>query len=136
MQDGRLVEHADLSKLAPFHCNDMVVDGNGKCAFVGNFGFDLHRAEPTRDTCLIHVAPDGSARVAAEDMCFPNGAVVTPDGGTLIVAGELRSALDGVRPRRGRALTNRRVWPRSTLSRTASRSTPTAASGARSRSRR
>ena len=39
--DGdELVEHADLSGVAAFHCNDMVVDGQGR-AYVGNFGFDL-----------------------------------------------------------------------------------------------
>lgn len=109
MQDGRLVEHADLSKLAPFHCNDMVVDGNGN-AFVGNFGFDLHGGKPTRETCLIHVAPDGSARVAAEDMCFPNGAVVTPDGDTLIVAESFGQRLTAFDLAADGALTNRRVF--------------------------
>ena len=38
--DGSLVEHADLSSLATWHCNDMVVDRFGR-AYVGNFGFDL-----------------------------------------------------------------------------------------------
>ena len=38
--DG-LVEHADLSGIATFDCNDMVVDAVGR-AYVGNFGFDLH----------------------------------------------------------------------------------------------
>ena len=38
--DGSLVEHADLSGLAPWHVNDMLVDHNGR-AWVGNFGFDL-----------------------------------------------------------------------------------------------
>src|ERR687893_2773010 len=36
-QDGTLVEHADLSELAPWHLNDMLVDGHGR-AWVGNFG--------------------------------------------------------------------------------------------------
>ena len=31
------------------------------------------------------VAPDGSSRRVAEDIQFPNGMVVTPDGGTLVV---------------------------------------------------
>lgn len=109
MENGRLVEHADLSRLAPFHCNDMVVDGNGN-AFVGNFGFDLHRAEPTRNTCLIHVAPDGAARVAAEDLCFPNGAVVTPDGTTLIVAESFGQRLTAFDLAADGTLANRRVW--------------------------
>ena len=39
---GKLELLADLSELAGFHCNDMVVDSQGR-AYVGNFGFDLHR---------------------------------------------------------------------------------------------
>jgi sugar lactone lactonase YvrE len=38
--DGRISLHADLSGVADFHCNDMVVDAAGR-AYVGNFGFDL-----------------------------------------------------------------------------------------------
>ena len=75
---------ADMSKLAPFDCNDMVVDARGR-AFVGNFGFDLHKNETPRGTTLVMVAPDGVARAVAEDMMFPNGMVITPDGKTLIV---------------------------------------------------
>ena len=45
--DGSLVEHADLSALAPWHCNDMLVDHDGR-AWVGNFGFDLEDGSPTR----------------------------------------------------------------------------------------
>jgi len=38
-----LVEVADLSGVATWHCNDMVVDAAGR-AYVGNFGFDYHGA--------------------------------------------------------------------------------------------
>ena len=37
---GGLKLHADLSALASFHCNDMVVDSRGR-AYVGNFGYDI-----------------------------------------------------------------------------------------------
>jgi len=83
--DGTLVEHADLSKLAPWHTNDMVVDEAGR-AWVGNFGFDLMGGAPATTTVLVCVEPDGKARVAAEGLGFPNGMVITPDGKTLIVA--------------------------------------------------
>ena len=82
--DGSLVVHADLFELASFHLNDMVVDAQGR-AYVGNFGFDLHNGAEPLPAELILVEPDGSARVAAEDMQFPNGSVITPDGSTLIV---------------------------------------------------
>jgi sugar lactone lactonase YvrE len=33
----------------------------------------------------MRVDPDGTASVAAEDLMFPNGSVIAPDGSTLIV---------------------------------------------------
>jgi len=84
LEDGQLIEHVDLSTLAPGQCNDMVVDSNGR-AYVGNFGFDMYGGEEARDTCIILVEPDGAARVAADGIAFPNGSVITDDGGTLIV---------------------------------------------------
>ena len=106
--DG-LQEVADLSDLAAFHCNDMVVDGEGG-AYVGNFGFNSHGGDPYKAADLIRVDPDGRTSVAATGLAFPNGAVITPDGGTLIVGetrGNILSAWD--RAANG-ALSNRRVW--------------------------
>jgi sugar lactone lactonase YvrE len=106
--DG-LVEVADLSDLAAFHCNDMVVDGEGG-AYVGNFGFNSHAGEPFQAADLIRVDPDGKTSIAASGLAFPNGAVITPDGGTLIVGetrGNILSAWD--RAADG-SLSNRRVW--------------------------
>jgi sugar lactone lactonase YvrE len=84
LEDDQLVEHADLSTLATGECNDMVVDSNGR-AYVGNFGFDMYGGEDARETCIILVEPDGAVRVAADGIAFPNGSVITEDGGTLIV---------------------------------------------------
>lgn len=83
--DGdRLVEHADLSELATGECNDMVVDAHGR-AYVGNFGFDMYGGEEARDTCMVLVEPDGTARVAVDGLAFPNGTVISDDGLTMIV---------------------------------------------------
>jgi sugar lactone lactonase YvrE len=106
---GALVEHANLWDLAPYHCNDMVVDRTGR-AYVGNFGFDLHERERPRTTVLLAVEPDGTARVAAEDMAFPNGMVITPDGGTLIVGESMAARLTAFEVGRDGALANRRVF--------------------------
>ena len=79
--DGDTVRvHADLADLAPDRCNDMVVDARGN-AYVGTYP-----SPPEFRGVLIHVAPDGTPSVAAEDMRFPNGSVVADDGRTLIVA--------------------------------------------------
>lgn len=77
--------HADLSGLATWHLNDMVVDARGR-AYVGNYGSGAPPGEPIAPAVLALVEPDGSARVVAEDLLFPNGAAITPDGRTLIVA--------------------------------------------------
>jgi sugar lactone lactonase YvrE len=107
--DGRLVPHADLAAIAGFHCNDMVVDAQGR-AYVGNFGFDLHgRATPcTTRIALVH--PDGRVEVAAEEMMFPNGTVITPDGATLVVGESFGARLTAFDVGADGRLSNRRVW--------------------------
>ena len=86
LENGALVEHADLSALATGACNDMVVDTHGR-AYVGNFGFDMYGGEAPRDAAIILVQPDGTARVAADGLGFPNGTVIT-DGGFVLIVGE------------------------------------------------
>ncbi|MDB5108837.1 MAG: Gluconolactonase, partial [Candidatus Binatus sp.] len=100
---------ADISKLAPFHCNDMVVDAKGR-AYIGNFGFDLHANEKPRATTLVMVAPDGNARIVAEDLQFPNGTVITPDGKTLIVGESFGRRLTAFDIAADGSLSNRKVW--------------------------
>jgi len=106
--DGTLVEHADLSALAPGPLNDMLVDHEGR-AWAGNFGFDLFGGAAARSTVLICVTPDGAARVAARDLGFPNGTVLTSDRRTLIVAETLMTRLSAFTIS-GDTLTERRTW--------------------------
>jgi sugar lactone lactonase YvrE len=111
--------HADLSGMATYHANDMVVDRHGR-AYVGNFGFPLDEALKARGVesviadhptaKLARVDPDGRVRVAADDMHFPNGCVITPDGATLIVAETLAMRLTAFDIGPDGSLTNRRVW--------------------------
>jgi len=115
---GVLSLHAEIAN-AGFSCNDMVVDAAGR-AYVGDFGFDLHDELLTRGiesvfathktgqiTC---VHPDGSIRIVAEDMHFPNGLVITPDGKTLIVGETLTGELTAFDMEADGSLSNRRVW--------------------------
>jgi sugar lactone lactonase YvrE len=142
MQDRRLLrldpdglhEVADLSACAPFHCNDMVVDAQGR-AYVGNFGFDLHAGGKPSATNLALVRPDGETLVVADELLFPNGTVITPDGGTLIVGESFGARL---RPSRSPPMARSRSGASGPSSRrpypTASASMPRAASGWRRRS--
>lgn len=104
-----LVEHADLSQLARFDCNDMVVDRQGR-AYVGNLGFDVFGGAPMQPAALVMVMPDGQARTAADGLLFPNGAVITPDGKTLIVAETFGYRLTAFDVAADGALSGRRSW--------------------------
>lgn len=116
---GKVSVHADLGAIATFHCNDMVVDSTGR-AYVGNFGFDLHKELATRGDAavladhgtarLACISADGVVDVAAEDLHFPNGSVITPDGKTLIVAETLAARLTAFDIGPDGALSSRRVW--------------------------
>ncbi|MEY2452691.1 MAG: hypothetical protein QOD92_2265 [Acidimicrobiaceae bacterium] len=86
LEDGALTEVADLSGYTERPINDMVVSANGT-AYIGSFGFDLHAGEEPRPTVLLAVdVATGAHRIAADELRFPNGMVITPDGATLVVA--------------------------------------------------
>ena len=92
--------YADLSKMASWHLNDLIVDERGN-TYVGNFGFDLmHGADPLPAN-VICITADRKARVVAHDLNFPNGMAITPDGRTMIMA-EFCAAADCFRHRRRR----------------------------------
>ncbi len=109
MEPNGFVEHADLSGLAPCECNDMVVDRQGR-AYVGHFGFDHFCHAEFRPASLIAVETDGSARVVANDLKFPNGTVISDDGRTLIVGESYGRRLTAFDIERDGSLSNRRVW--------------------------
>jgi sugar lactone lactonase YvrE len=106
---GEVTEHADLSALATGHLNDMIVDAAGR-AYIGNFGFDLMAGQDPASTALIRVDPDGAVTVVAEELWFPNGTVITPDGSTLIVGETLAARYTAFTIAADGALTDRRPW--------------------------
>ena len=96
LEDGNLVEHADLRDVATGPVNDMVVSDTGY-AYVGNFGFDYYtHARQHSDSALYAppgppsarlacIAPDGRLLSGNVELLFPNGCVITGSG-TLVVA--------------------------------------------------
>jgi sugar lactone lactonase YvrE len=106
---GEVTVHAELGEFTDSWLNDMVVDGEGR-AWVGCFGFDLMGFGEPRPAPLIRVDPDGSASVAAEDMMFPNGSVITPDGATLIVGETAGCRYTAFTIGSDGTLHHRRVW--------------------------
>src|SRR3984957_8502668 len=86
--DGEtVVTIADLTDLTPANLGDMVIDDAGR-AYVGSQAFE--------GGVIVRLDPDDSATVVAEDLDFPNGMVITPDGKTLIVAESIGRRLTAV----------------------------------------
>jgi sugar lactone lactonase YvrE len=118
MLEKRLYRHdedklsvvADLSSYCPGPANDMVVTADDY-AIVGNIGFDFSGGEPPRNTVLLSVnTMSGQVKVVADDLNTPNGMVITPDGGTLILAESFGHRLLAFDLRAGGDLSNRRVF--------------------------
>ena len=107
--DGAVSVHADLSAYCAGHANDMVVDAIGR-AWVGEFGFDLMAFADPKPGVLMRVDPDGSVEVAASELLFPNGSVITPDGATLIVGETAGARYTAFAIGEDGSLGDRRVW--------------------------
>ncbi len=107
--EGTLSTHADLTEHCGGHLNDLVVTDTGQ-VFVGDFGFDLMGGGDARTASLKRVDPDGTVSVAAEGLQFPNGMVITPDGGTLVVAETLGNRCTAFDLGADGTLGDRRVW--------------------------
>jgi sugar lactone lactonase YvrE len=108
--DGTQSLHADVAPLTTYRCNDMVVDRHGN-AYVGDFGYDMAaRAAPAPGVLVLVPASGAAPRVVADDLHFPNGAVVTADGATLVVAESAACRLTAFTIGPDGSLGERRVW--------------------------
>jgi sugar lactone lactonase YvrE len=91
----------DLGDAVPANLGDMVIDDGGR-AFVGS--------QARAGGVIVRIDPDDTVTVAAGDLDFPNGMVVTPDGSTLIVAESTGRRLTAFTIGAGGELSDRRVF--------------------------
>ena len=108
--DGAVTVHADVAELLRRPPQRHGRSSRRGHAYAGNFGFDLMGGGDPAPAALIHVDPDGTASVAAEEMLFPNGSVITPDGSTLIVGETAGARYTAFTIQDDGSLTDRRVW--------------------------
>jgi sugar lactone lactonase YvrE len=91
----------DLSDIVPANLGDMVIDGIGR-AYVGSQAYE--------GGVIVRVDPDDTATVVADDLDFPNGMVITPDGTTMIVAESIGRRLTAYTIGSDGSLSDRRVF--------------------------
>jgi len=106
--DGSLLTYANLTGFSRHAWNEIVVDGRGN-AYVNSIGFDFRGGEFSPGFIAL-VTSDGSTRLVADGIAFPNGMAVTPDNQTLIVAESYAKRLTAFDIEEDGSLSNRRVW--------------------------
>jgi sugar lactone lactonase YvrE len=104
-----LTVHADLKEQADFGINDMIVHPDG-WAYVGQFGYDREGGGSVAASPLLKVGIDGSVSEAAPDLLVANGMIITPDGGTLLVAESAACRISAFAIGPEGELHDRRVW--------------------------
>ena len=110
--DGQaLAAVADLSASTVFCLSDGIVDQHDRM-YIGDIGYNFFDpSSKSVDSCVITcIEADGSARVVARDLSFPNGMAITPDGRTLIVAETTAHRLTGYDILPDGGLAKRRVY--------------------------
>jgi sugar lactone lactonase YvrE len=95
LPDGRLLTTGDklrrrepdgsLVVLDDHAANEIVVDRRGNI-YVNGADFDFAGGAAPKPGYIKLVTPDGQVRQVADDIQFPNGMVVTPDGRTLVIS--------------------------------------------------
>jgi sugar lactone lactonase YvrE len=101
--------YADLSSLASFHCNDMLLDSQGR-AYVGNFGYDLHGGAAIKPAELILVDANARPRVVSREVIFPNGMALSNDGHQLIVGETFAHRLSQFQVAEDGSLFDHQIW--------------------------
>ena len=96
--NGSLVKYADLRSIADGVWNEIVVDGRGKTYINGGPGI------------IALLTHNGSARLVADGIAFPNGMAITPDNATLIIAESHGKKLTAFDITADGSLSNRRIW--------------------------
>src|SRR6266581_9653704 len=105
--DVSMVRHADLDGLADFW-NEIVVDGRGNI-YLNSIRFQFLAGQPPTSGIIALVTPDGKTRQVAGDLTFPDGMVVTPDNKTLIISESFTGRLIAFDIDADGSLSNRRL---------------------------
>jgi sugar lactone lactonase YvrE len=112
LDDDGLTEVVDLERFSLHPWNDLAVTADGR-AYIGNYGYDVERGDEPAGARMVCVEPDGEAWVVAEQLLFPNGAVVHPGDGTtevLLVGETFGQRISAYDIEGDGSLSNPRVW--------------------------
>ncbi len=119
LPDGRLLTtgaklerqepDGSMVTIAEQHANEIVVNASGNI-YINGADFDFVAGAPPTPGYIKLVTPDGQLRQVADDIAFPNGMVITPDGRTLIISKSFAGRLTAFNIDADGGLSGRRVF--------------------------
>ncbi|KAF2788525.1 calcium-dependent phosphotriesterase [Melanomma pulvis-pyrius CBS 109.77] len=92
LKDGKSTLYADMSHVMTGYCGDMVIDKSGR-VYLDDTGARVLHGETPRPGRVLIVETDGTVKVAADDIVFPNAIFISNDGKYLYVAETFRYGL-------------------------------------------
>lgn len=98
-----------VTVLAEQKANELVVDAHGNI-YLNGADFDFAGGEAPKPGYIKLVTPDGQVRQVADEIQFPNGMVLTPDGRTLVISESFAGRLTAFDIEPDGGLSNRRVF--------------------------
>jgi sugar lactone lactonase YvrE len=107
--DARGEPYGHLGDLATHGWNELAVAAGGD-VYVNGFEFDMAGGGAPKPGIIALVRANGATCVVADDLQFPNGMAITPDGGTLLVSESFASRLTAFDIAADGGLSNRRIW--------------------------
>ena len=102
---------ADLSEIALFGINDLLVAPNG-VTYVDTLCYNFLAGDSAKPapSPIVAVMPDGAFKAATQVTSFPNGMALAPNSSTLLVADSLAQCIYAFDIENDGMLSNDRVW--------------------------
>lgn len=108
VHNAGLVPLADLRGISEYPWNEIAVHPSGNI-YVNGIGYD-YAGEAQDNGIIAVIRPDGSVEQVAGGLAFPNGMLVSEDGGTLVVAESNAGRLASFRIGEDGSLASDGVW--------------------------
>lgn len=105
----QLSVYKNLEISAPGYCHDFTVSQDDLIYLSASGFYPSCNAKPVKSTILM-ITPNKDIKIAAKDIGYPNGIVITPDGRHLIVAETFSATISRFEISKDHRLINKRIW--------------------------
>lgn len=98
-----------LEIASPGYCHDFTVSRDDVIYLSASGFYPSYKAKPIKSNILM-ITPDKEIKIAAKDIGYPNGIVITPDGKNLIVAETFSATISSFEMAQDYTLIKRKIW--------------------------